>query len=163
MTKVWRLAAAGDFEADDLSGEGAQAIGGRWNSRGRPMVYTSSSVALCVLETIVHFDLTSYPIERFLIEVDIPDEVYSRRRVSRNLPATWAAVPYGRESQAYGDRWLKSGRELLLDVPSAVVPQERNILINPLHPDFAAIRKRNRGRFVYDARLLQPLSSSNTK
>lgn len=151
---LWRIAQEHpDFPADDLSGAGASISGGRWNSAGHAMVYSSTSIALALLETVVH--LSGPPVwNRYLIEIEVPDALWSA--AERVLPAQlpgWDAIPAGVSSIAFGDRWLSAGRSALLRVPSVVVPREENVLIHPQHPDTARLRVHKRERVSYDPRL----------
>jgi len=161
---LWRIGTtAGKYRADDLSGAGAAAVGGRYNSPGTPVVYASSSVALAVLETVVHFAArASQQANRYLIELAVPSSVHEARQVltlthlQDNYPF-WEAVPFAEASQAVGDNWVESGVSALLELPSAIVPYrgvpDCNFLINPAHPDAEHIVVVRRERFVYDPRL----------
>lgn len=161
---LWRIGTtAGTYRADDLSGAGAAAVGGRYNSPGTAVVYTSSSVALAVLETVVHFAVrASEQANRYLIEVAVPRAIHDARQVltvnqlQRDFPF-WEAVPFAEALQAVGDNWVESGVSALLELPSAIVPYrgvpDCNLLINPAHPDAEHIVVVRRERFVYDPRL----------
>ncbi|PPA75915.1 RES domain-containing protein [Achromobacter spanius] len=161
---LWRIGTtAGKYRADDLSGAGAAAVGGRYNSPGTAVVYTSASVALAVLETVVHFAArASEQANRYLIEVAVPRAVHEARQVltvdqlQRNYPF-WEAVPFAEASQTVGDNWVASGVSAVLELPSAIVPYrgvpDCNLLINPAHPDAENIVVVRRERFVYDPRL----------
>ncbi|MGY6272287.1 RES family NAD+ phosphorylase [Achromobacter denitrificans] len=161
---MWRIGTtAGKYRADDLSGAGAAAVGGRYNSPGTAVVYASSCVALAVLETVVHFAArASEQANRYLIELAMPRAVYDGRQVltldqlHEDYPF-WDAVPFAEAGQSVGDNWVASGVSALLQVPSAIVPcrevPDCNLLINPAHPDADRIEVRRRERFVYDPRL----------
>jgi RES domain-containing protein len=153
---LWRIAIdTPDYTADDLSGKGAEKTGGRWNRRGRPVVYCASSISLACLETVVHLNLSGLPLNRFLVRIDVPDEVWAKRmgQTAHQLPVGWSAIPEGKVSLDIGDAWLEGGGSALLVVPSVVVPEEANVLVNPLHHDAAAIRATKLRPWVYDARL----------
>jgi RES domain-containing protein len=151
--KLWRIAQEHpSFPADDLSGTGPKISGGRWNSPGNPMVYASTSIALALLETVVH--LSGPPAwNRYLVEIEVPDEVWTaaERLLAEQLPG-WDAIPAGVSSIAFGDRWLLAARSALLRVPSVVVPREENVLIHPHHPDTARLSVRKLERVLYDPR-----------
>ncbi|MGS1011402.1 RES family NAD+ phosphorylase [Achromobacter anxifer] len=161
---IWRIGTtAGTYRADDLSGAGAAAVGGRYNSLGTPVVYASASVALAVLETVVHFAVrASEQANRYLIELAVPRAVHearqtlSLRQLHDDYPF-WDAVPFAEASQAVGDNWVQSGVSALLELPSAIVPYrgvpDCNFLINPAHPDAEHIVVVRRERFIYDPRL----------
>ena len=134
---LWRIATdAREYEATDLSGKGAESSGGRWNRPGQPVVYTASTASLACLETVVHLNAASLPLNRFLVRIDVPDAVWQARQTWRleDLPVGWSAVPEGKVSLDLGDKWLHTRESALLVVPSVVVPEEFNVLINPLHP-----------------------------
>ena len=151
---LWRIAQEHPgFPADDFSGAGAGISGGRWNSPGNPMVYSSTSIALALLETVVH--LSGPPVwNRYLIEIEVPDAIWAaaERVLPEQLPG-WDAIPAGTTSISHGDRWLAACRSALLRVPSVVVPREDNVLIHPRHPDTAKLRVHKRERVSYDPRL----------
>ncbi|MDC7684850.1 RES family NAD+ phosphorylase [Asticcacaulis sp. BYS171W] len=155
MTKhVWRIATdTPDYTADDRSGAGAKATGGRWNRKGLGVVYASETIALACLETYVHLNATGLPFNRYLVRLDVPDEVWAAARTfDAERHVGWDAVPAGRVSLDQGDAWLKSAASLLLKVPSVIVPEEYNVLINPLHPDIKRIRVTKLRKWTYDQR-----------
>ncbi|MBL6079565.1 RES family NAD+ phosphorylase [Belnapia sp. T18] len=153
---AWRIATdTPDYEADDLSGAGAKQSGGRWNERSLPMLYASENRALACLETVVHLNAGGLPFNRYLVEIAIPEALWTaaQQETPASLPVGWDAQPAGRASIAFGTRWLRAGRSALLILPSAIVPEEQNILINPQHPASAGIVARKIRRWLYDARL----------
>lgn len=157
MTVVlWRIATdARDYEAHDLSGKGAELTGGRWNRPGRPAVYAASSVALACLETVVHLNADGLPLNRFLVRIEVPDDVWQARRQLKpgDLPVGWSAVPEGKVSLHIGDAWLQGEQCALLAVPSVIVPEEFNLLINPRHADARRISGVKVRPWFYDQRL----------
>jgi RES domain-containing protein len=153
---VWRIATdTPDCEADDLSGAGAKATGGRWNRRGVPVVYASQTRALAGLETVVHLNAGGLPLNRYLVQITIPDGTWARAQMETvsSLPVGWAAEPTGRASTEFGTRWLNSGASAVLILPSVIVPEECNVLINPHHPDSAHITAKKVRKWLYDPRL----------
>jgi RES domain-containing protein len=151
--KLWRIAASTrSHAADDLSGAGAAKRPGRWNAEGEPVVYCAAVASLAVLETAAHVDSAGLPLNRFLIEIDVPAATWARRKTLRaaSLDASWAAVPAGLVSVRAGSAWLKSNSSALLQVPSVIVPEEFATLINPAHPDAAGITARVVRRFGYE-------------
>lgn len=151
---VWRIATQGPaWKATDLDGKGMAIYGGRWNRPSVPMVYCASSVALACLETVVHLNASGLPLRRYLIEVQIPAAVWAAAETA-TPPARWNARPDSPSAADYGSRWARSLRSAVLRVPSVIIPQEFNYLLNPAHPDAAQITAVDHGRFVYDARLL---------
>jgi RES domain-containing protein len=155
MAKAWRVVKA-DYIASALSGDGARRAGGRWNPPGLPALYTSDSLALAMLEVLVHFDPALPMADYVAFELDLPDEKIVTLKPSA-LPSAWP----GRDSipltQQMGKGWLATRREFAFRVPSAVVGQECNIIVNPAHPDFAAWLPRQLARaptpLAFDPRL----------
>jgi RES domain-containing protein len=123
-----------------LQGVGAKRYGGRWNSPGIAAGYAAESLELAVLEMLVHTDLDLVPRDMVSLEIDIPPRLITTLQRA-GLPARWSdPPPYRAATQALGDRWISSGTSLALRVPSAVLPQRANLVINPAHPAFAQIR-----------------------
>lgn len=138
---------------DALSGDGARKFGGRWNSPGRAMVYLGGSRALTALEMLVHLPT---PLSRakpyHIIEVKIPEHLIANYPLSL-LPSGWRNSPPTQNTCMIGDDWLKAGGQLALRVPSILIPEESNILLNPLHPDFNQITQNKPSDFSFDTRL----------
>jgi RES domain-containing protein len=150
---VWRIATdTKTYEADDLSGSGAKSTGGRWNAEGEPVVYTSETQALACLETVVHLNAGGLPLNRYLVCVTIPAAVWGAARTETlgSLPVGWDADPAGRASIQFGTGWIRSMASALLRVPSVIVPDEYNVLINPLHPDSSDIVAVKIRKWLYD-------------
>lgn len=153
---VWRIGTdTPAYEADDLSGAGAKATGGRWNPAGIAVVYTSQTRALACLETVVHLNGSGLPLNRYLVEMTVPGDIWANAQVTSEatLPVGWDAEPAGRTSIEFGTNWIRSGISALLLVPSVIVPEEFNVLINPQHPDSARIIARKTRKWLYDPRL----------
>lgn len=162
MKYAWRIAVATkDSDAADPNDVGAQVTGGRWNSQGNAMLYCADSIALAALETAVHLKEDSLPLHRHLIRVEVPDPVWQARIMLdlNTAPNGWNALPAAPISADYGDRWLADAASAALCVPSVVVPEEFNILINPCHPDMKLIIVKTTRRWHYDPRLITPRSS----
>ncbi|MEK7859977.1 MAG: RES family NAD+ phosphorylase [Chloroflexota bacterium] len=151
---AWRIVKA-RHAANAFDGEGARIEGGRWNSPGRPGVYTSQSAALSALELLVHLGRGSILSAYVLIPCSFEDALVSRLDRAR-LPKTWRSYPAPPELQMIGDEWLRSGTSAVLDVPSAVIETDSNYLLNPQHCDFAAIRRAGARPFEFELRLLKP-------
>jgi RES domain-containing protein len=153
MTRAFRLCRA-DYLPNAFSGEGARLYGGRWNSAGTAMVYTSSSLSLATLEILVHLGDPEVFSRHFgWLEVLIPDDCIEVLAPAQ-LPAGWDAEEIAVGSQQLGDRWLGAATSAALAVPSVVTPGELNYLLNPAHPRFAEIRRGTAHRFRPDPRLL---------
>ncbi len=154
---LWRIAQeTREYRADDLSGLGAAKTGGRWNSVGKAIVYASRSVALAYLETLAHLG-REVPRNRFLVRIVVPDKVWDRAlwAKEKDLPKTWRAEPAGIGGVQYGDKWLIGDKSALLCLPSVIVPEDTNVLINPNHPDATLIQARVQRQLLYDMRLLR--------
>jgi RES domain-containing protein len=137
-----------------LDGEGARLYGGRWNTPGTALVYTSSTLALAALEYLVHLDPDLAPADLMALTIDIPDPPRVDTLSAKLLPADWARVPEHPACQALGDEWAQRGAALALRVPSAPIPEEENVLINPRHPDAAQVRVVAAREFAFDPRLV---------
>lgn len=153
---LWRVAAdTPDWSADDMAGKAA-AKGGRWNVAGEHVTYTSTSISLAAWETRAHLGLlgTKLPFNRILVRIDVPDDVWaSRRTLARPLPVGWDVIPEGRVSRALGSAWLASGASALFCVPSVIVEEEDNVLVNPAHADATRLAVTRVRRFLYDLRV----------
>ena len=143
------------YEADDLSGKGAEITGGRWNEKGAAVVYAAESRSLACLETLVHLAAGGLPLNRYLVEISIPDSVWAgaQRETVASLPVGWDAEPASRTSIRFGTAWLRSRRSAVLVLPSVLVAEECCVLLNPAHPDSARIRAVKSRRWLYDPRL----------
>ncbi len=132
----------------DLSGDGARLYGGRWNSPGLPLVYMASTAALTVLEVRVHLDLPPelLPDDYVLLTIDLDDLA---AETVEQLPTN---------PQHFGDAWIAAFRTPVLRVPSMIVPESPNLLLNPRHPDAGAARIQAKRRFTFDRRLWTTLS-----
>ena len=133
-----------------FSGEGGLHVAGRWNSVGTRLVYVSSTLALACLEKRVH--LVEAPDEGAYVHYEIEVEEAAMSRVGR-LPPRWADSPASAITAGIGDEWIRSGRSVGLWVPSAIIPNEWNALLNPGHPDFPWERIAGPIPFRWDARL----------
>jgi RES domain-containing protein len=150
---LWRIATdAPRYASDDLSGRGALIQGGRWNEKGTPAVYASGSIALACLETLVHLGSSGLPLNRYLVRVEVDDAVWAARQTLGALPVGWDAIPPGRVSVEVGQKWLAGAASALLAVPSVIVPEEFNVLINPRHADAAKLRATKLRKWLYDGR-----------
>lgn len=153
---LWRIASdAPEWEANDLTGKGAEVTGGRWNRKGKPVVYCAGTISLAALETAVHIEADDLPMNRFVVCVEVPDDVWAARavRAAESLPVGWTARPEGKVSLDVGDAWLAGGASALMEVPSVIVNEESNVLINPRHADAAKLRSRKVRPWFFDERL----------
>lgn len=148
---IWRLTKE-QYRDTAFSGEGARRTGGRWNSRGVAMVYCAQSCALAILEQLVHVDPDLWPDNLVSIAAEIEDADIETLPATA-LPATWRDAPSPPALARLGDAWITSGQSLALRVPSAVVPNEHNILLNPMHPGITRLRILGHAPCVLDPRL----------
>lgn len=137
---------------DDLSGNGAALYGSRWNSTGVRIVYASEFISLCILESLVHLRRHYIPGAQYLLHIEIhePGNIgeISYKKIRHDW---WKEVQY---TQWMGDQFIKNSESLVLKVPSVVVPQEHNFLINPLHRDFKKVKIISSEPLNLDKRLL---------
>jgi RES domain-containing protein len=137
-----------------FTGEGARLYGGRWNSPGVPMIYSSQSLALAALEMLVH--LQSPQVLRKYLACSVTfDSEFIDRIPLRDLPRNWRRNPAPAALRQIGDEWIASQRSLGLEVPSVVVPDESNYLFNPRLPQFTKLRIGKPKPFKFDPRLLR--------
>ncbi len=141
--------------ADDLSGKGAEKCGGRWNSKGVAMVYTSESRALCTTEIAVHTPLGALPLDYKIISIEIPDEIEIKELAIDDLPADWSSFPHQHSTQLIGDEFIAKNEFLVLKVPSVVVKGDFNYLINPGHIEINRVKIKSIESFSFDVRLFK--------
>lgn len=149
---VWRIARR-SYQA--LDGEGARLNGGRWNSEGVPVVYASTTLALAALEYLAHIDPEEVPDDLVAMRIELPDDLFVARIKVADLPPGWNEVPDHPECVKHGDAWMKAAETSLLRAPSAIIPEEENILINPQHADAERIVVQQVRPFAFDMRLLR--------
>jgi RES domain-containing protein len=139
------------WAASAFDGEGARRNGGRWNSVGTRIVYTAESRSLAALEVLVHLE---GPARGYaLVECEFP-ETFVEELAAGRLPAAWRASPAPPALAALGDAWVARGSSVVLSVPSVVTLDERDYLLNPLHPKFAQVTIHAPEPFPYDERLV---------
>jgi len=153
MIRAWRLVKAG-HAADAFAGEGARRAGGRWNSKGVRVVYTSESLSLAALEGLVHTPFYSALKNFVCIPIDFNLNL-SRSIKIVDLPDNWTADPIPYSVKELGNRWIQNQESVILKVPSAIIPVEFNYLINPSHPDYKKIVIHSPQKFAFDPRLLK--------
>ena len=136
MITAWRLVKA-LYAKDAFTGEAARRRGGRWNPVGTPVVYTSSGAALATLETLVHLE-SEQVVDFVMITCSFPEVLVEKVDRTR-LPDGWRGIPSPRILQEIGYEWASQRVSAVLEVPSAVLPEDNNYLLNPEHPDFQSI------------------------
>lgn len=148
---------------DDLTGFGAAISGGRWNSKGVSLVYTSQNISLAQLETLKRYELTRRHIpNKCLIVLDVPARSMIRIEAS-DLGKGWRHDPAPQYLQRIGNIFCLNNTHLLLKVPSALNPSEYNYLINPQHKDFGKIKVIRRQTIAIDRRLVKPSGTKKRK
>jgi RES domain-containing protein len=152
MPTAWRIVRAARVKSA-FTGEGARVYGGRWNSRGREVVYVSEHESLAALELLVHLTPLS-PNARYLSFRLEWDDRLTEHFPIRNLPPHWAAEPSIFQTMQIGDDWLHAGKSVALAVPSVLSASEKNFLLNPKHADFKRIKIGEPIEYRFDARLL---------
>jgi len=140
--------------AKDLSGTGAERFGGRWNSKGTPLLYTSSSRALCLLELAVHLPLTNIPDNYQMVSIELPDDKMSTL-AKKKWPSDWNSIPHENASQLLGDAFVQNQKHLALKVPSAVVEGDFNCIINPRHLAMNTVSVQDVSPCSFDDRLFR--------
>ncbi len=152
MATGWRIVKS-RYASTAFDGEGARLYGGRWNSPGTRMVYTSSTISLAVLEVLVHLQEANILSSYSLISAGFDDALVERLDRSM-LPDGWRSYPAPSELQRIGDEWVRRQRSAVLEVPSVIVERESNYLLNPAHPDFSSVVIGEPEPFTFDERLL---------
>lgn len=154
MPVGWRIFRT-KYSAASLSGEGARRDGGRWNRPGVPVVYLADSLPLAVLELLVRVQHVGVLGGFSTARVEIPDRVVET--IDRtDLPDGWRKSPRPEAVVAIGERWVREARTAVLQVPSALLPSEKNFVMNPAHRDFSKLRAGPIEPLDLDPRLLRP-------
>jgi RES domain-containing protein len=138
---------------DGLSCDGARLHGGRWNSKGVPVLYCATSESLAMLELRVHAP-HPYPRTRLRFVVEVPDDAVHEMPIGE-LPRGWNKLPPSPASKCLGDEWVAAGSSLGLLVPSVIATEERNLLLNPAHARFKEVRLVKKSRVQMDMRLYE--------
>ena len=147
---VWRLARRP--YALDRSGTGARENGGRWNRPGTGVIYAGGTIAMAALERFVHL-AGVIPPDLMLVRIELPDGHSVLSPSTADLPNDWNLLPPGVASMEFGTRWARENRSLVLYVPSVLVPEERNAVLNPDHPEFDGTRMTIEREFRFDPRM----------
>ena len=151
--RVWRICRK-PYVDIALDGIGGMYTSGRWHNKGHPIVYTATSAALAALEVLVHVDPLTAPTDLRLLAIELPDDLTTEVLELVSLPDGWHSVPAPTALQSLGSSWLTSGRTAALKVPSAVINVERNVLLNPRHPQMQRVRILSDEAFSFDTRRL---------
>jgi RES domain-containing protein len=151
--RFWRICRR-RYAAEAATGEGARLFGGRWNSRGVRMVYASTSLALAAVETFVNLEPNLQPTDLVSIAGEIPDPLRIQQLDLKELPAGWYQSR-DESLRQIGDEWIRAGPTVALQVPSAAIQGEWNVLLNPAHPDFPKITFHKPQQFEFDTRMFR--------
>ena len=146
--RAWRI---GKRPHPVFDGTGAMLYGARWNSAGRPVIYAASTFALALLELLAQAQIGKAPPGLRVVEIDMPEDLAIEQLDPAVLP-NWADADYA-ASQDFGNRWIGEARTAVLLVPSVLSPTERNVVLNPRHPDFPRITASAERDLALDARL----------
>ena len=141
--------------SNDLSGEGALRFGGRWNNKGLPVIYTSLTISLSLLELLIHSAAYDQIVSNRLTIIEVPDKSLAEVSAGR-LKKNWQSDE--NYSRFMGDQFLSTKTTLLLKVPSAIIPAESNILINPKHKDASKVKIHSIQKFSFDNRMFKTQS-----
>ena len=139
---------------DDISGNGSKLYGSRWNNAGIPLLYTTEHISLAALEMLVHITFDEIPTQFHLMHIKIPDNSPIVELKHGKLKKLWE------EDEEYtawiGSEFIKGKKSICMIVPSAIIAEENNYLLNPLHPDYKKIQIAQARPFNFDKRLLHP-------
>ncbi|MES0488829.1 MAG: RES family NAD+ phosphorylase [Leptospirales bacterium] len=139
---------------NDLSGSGARIYGGRWNYKGSSVIYASETRALASIEYLVHLPISIIPDDLCIASIEINDKISHQIMDTGTLPRNWREFPSPSQLGAIGSDWILHNQSLLLRVPSVLVENEYNILINPAHPDIRYVKIHDIKKYSFDKRLL---------
>lgn len=150
--RVWRLTTK-RYANTAFSGIGNRKAGSRWVTEGYLAIYTSEHLSTAVLENLVHMEPSHFTSNHVMFAVDIPDTLSMDAINLESLEPDWQIRYEDEALQQVGRDWIARGQSAVLIVPSAVVPYERNVILNPSHPDFASIILHPSEPFLFDGRL----------
>jgi RES domain-containing protein len=151
MASGWRIVPE-ERAHDAFVGEGAKVYGGRWNSPGVAAVYASQHKSLAALEQLVHHNPRS-PNRFKVFSLRFPDSLIESLSTA-DLPKDWRQEPAPPSTRQLGDNWIRAARSAVLAVPSIIIPEELNYVLNPAHADFRKLTITKSQDFVFDPRLL---------
>ena len=150
MRKVYRISKC--IYIEDLKGTGAANYAGRWHSKGTYILYTAATASLALLESVAH--IAAIPEDDYcMLCIEIPEDSILTIDI-KDLPGNWYANPSPGSLAAIGDYFVRENQYLALQLPSAIMPEDNNILINPNHKDFVKVKVLYRRTIPIDKRLL---------
>lgn len=147
---IWRIASRRHAALD---GEGARLYGSRWTPRGIRAVFASATLSLAALERFIHTDPDLEPEDLVAAGIDSGPDIHIESVDVDDLPANWREYPAPAALASIGEQWLRRARTAALSVPSAVIPRERNFILNPAHADFERLRVGTPEPFAFDPRM----------
>jgi RES domain-containing protein len=151
--RIWRICRE-RYADGAYADEGARLYGGRWNSKGVRMVYTSTSLALAAVETFVNLEPKLRPDDLVSIEAELPHDLKTERLDVKSLPADWYQLR-DESLRVFGGGWIRNANFIALYVPSAAIRGEWNVLLNPDHPDFGRLKFQEPKPFEFDLRMFR--------
>ena len=154
MKRAWRIIRKKRL-SDAFTGEGARLGGGRWNHVGTPVIYVSETLSLAALELLVHFTRKDIKLSKSLvaIPVDIPDYLKTAEVSIKDLGPDWRMSPPSNSTKNIGTEWTHNGTSSILRVPSVVIPDEYNFVLNPVHTEFKKLKIGKPRPFTLDERI----------
>lgn len=150
--RLWRISQR-KYALDRLCA-GSALYGGRWNPVGFPALYCGASIAICALEKFVHVGQAPLP-PLVLVAIDLPDHITVFSPDMSELPSGWDELPTSTTAQTLGREWLERAKDLAMRVPSAILPEESNVIVNPHHPEFEHVRMTVVRPFSFDQRMFK--------
>ena len=160
MPTVYRICKT-KYATTAFDGEGAFRFGGRWHSRGTRVVYAANNLALAALEMLVHLNDDEMLLKYSFVAATVAPDLILQIEQFRTLPPDWSASPAPLAAQQIGDDWVRAGASVALEVPTSIVPLEKNYLLNPAHQDWNKINLGEPQTFAFDERLKKNAQRAN--
>lgn len=155
---LWRISTqTKKYKADDISGSGAQLVGGRWNTVGTPMLYCAQSISLACLETMAHLNSEIFWLERYLIRIDVPNELADIFDCPdhADLPSHWHENPYSIHTSIFGSDLFNLDSSPGIILPSSIIQEENIVCLNPKHHRYSDISATIVRKWTYDERIVR--------
>lgn len=151
--RLWRITTK-KWALDKLC-DGARSHGGRWNPIGYPVMYAGTTIEICALEKFVHLAGSAHP-PLVLVSIEVPDDedLFFRPQLA-DLPKDWADLPVPASTQEFGRKWIEPVSQLVMFLPSAIIPESTNAVINPRHPSYRDVKPKIVREFTFDARMFK--------
>lgn len=153
MILAWRIIQESQL-SEAFTGEGSRLYGGRWNHHGTPVIYLGGSLSLAALEVFVHISSIMPFTQKYLsFSATIPENVDIKKLDFESLPSNWREFPAPKATKDIGDKWAERKESTVLQVPSVIIPEEVNYILNPAHADFNKISFSDPKPFSFDSRM----------